>query len=107
MTGLYLRTNFIQYLDTVQTTTGAKTFTGGLTITTAGITITDVDIALSATTGTKFGTATTQKLGFYNATPIVRGAAVTDPTGGATIDAESRTAIIAINDRLQATGLIA
>ena len=105
--GLYLRTNQIQYLDTVQTTTSAKTFTGGITVTTTGITITDVDIILSATTGTKIGTATTQKLGFYNATPIIRGAAVTDPTGGVTIDAESRTAIIAINDRLQAAGLIA
>ncbi|HEU4913836.1 MAG TPA: hypothetical protein VFT16_00310 [Candidatus Saccharimonadales bacterium] len=35
------------------------------------------DISAGSTTGTKIGTATTQKLGFYNATPIVQ------PTGAA------------------------
>jgi hypothetical protein len=30
------------------------------------------DIAVGSTTGTKIGTATTQKIGFYNATPIAR-----------------------------------
>ncbi len=54
------------------TVTLATTFTGGVTLTTLGMTITDVDIALSNTTGTKIGTATTDKLGFYNATPIVQ-----------------------------------
>jgi len=62
-------------LGTSQTFTGAKTFTGGVTIQTTALTITDVNVVLSATTGTKIGTATTQKLGFYNATPIVQ------PTG--------------------------
>lgn len=33
-------------------------------------------------------------------------AAITDPTGGATIDTEARTAIIAIIDALQALNLI-
>lgn len=59
------------------TTSGAVVFTGGVTVNTAGITITDVDIALGTTTGTKIGTATTQKLGFYNAAPVVQGAALT------------------------------
>lgn len=36
-----------------------------------------------------------------------QGATVADPTGGATIDAEARTAINALIDRLQAHGLIA
>lgn len=36
------------------------------------------NIVLSATTGTKLGTATTQKLGFFNATPIVQPGATTD-----------------------------
>ena len=36
-----------------------------------------VDIAVGTTTGTKIGTATTQKLGFFNATPVVRPAAYT------------------------------
>lgn len=45
-------------------------------ITTSGtITFTDNNIVLGTTTGTKFGTATTQKLAFYNSTPIVQ------PTG--------------------------
>jgi hypothetical protein len=59
-------------LEGTQTFTGAKTFTGGVTITTANLTITDRDVALSATTGTKFGTATTQKLSFFNSTPVVQ-----------------------------------
>ena len=42
------------------------------------------DIALGTTTGTKIGTATTQKLGFYNATPVVQPTAVADITTTAT-----------------------
>jgi hypothetical protein len=38
------------------------------------------NVALGTTTGTKIGTATTQKLGFYNATPVVQPAAVADAT---------------------------
>ena len=71
-------------LDAAQTWTAAQTFsaaavfsaavtlTGGVTISTAALTITDVNIVLSATTGTKIGTATGQKLGFWNATPVVQ-----------------------------------
>ena len=44
---------------------GANTFTGAQTLS-------DVDIVLGTTTGTKIGTATAQKLGFYNATPVVQ-----------------------------------
>lgn len=39
------------------------------------------NIAVGTTTGTKIGTATTQKLGFFNATPIVQPAAVTTVQG--------------------------
>ena len=39
------------------------------------------NIVLGTTTGTKIGTATTQKLGFYNATPIVQPASVTTAQG--------------------------
>lgn len=44
-----------------------------------------------------------------NGTKVVgaQGATISDPTGGATIDAEARTAINTIIDRLQAHGLIA
>jgi spore coat polysaccharide biosynthesis protein SpsF (cytidylyltransferase family) len=54
----------------------SPTFTG--TVTLPAVTIGDgSNVALGTTTGTKVGTATTQKLGFYNATPIVK------PTGDA------------------------
>ncbi len=49
-----------------------EAFAAGMTITTTDLTITDVNIVLSATTGTKIGTATTQKLGFFNATPVIQ-----------------------------------
>jgi len=42
------------------------------------------NIILNATTGSKIGTATTQKLGFWNATPVVRPAGWGAPTGTAT-----------------------
>ena len=65
------------------------------------------NIVLNTTTGTKIGTATTQKIGFYNATPVVQGASVADATGGVVIDAEARTAINALISRIEALGLIA
>lgn len=52
------------------TTSGAVGLTGT-------VTITDVNVVLGTTTGTKFGTATTQKLGFFNSTPIVQPAVLT------------------------------
>ena len=66
-----------------------------------------VNLSFGTTSGTKLGTATTQKIGFYNVTPVDQPATVTDPTGGVTQDAEARTAINAIIDRLQELGLIA
>jgi hypothetical protein len=51
-----------------------------------GLTVADAqDLALGTTTGTKIGTATTQKLGFYNATPVVQPTAVADITTVATV----------------------
>jgi hypothetical protein len=61
------------------------------------------DLILTTTTGTKIGTATTQKLGFFGATPVVQQAAVADATDAA-------TAITQLNDLLAAMrtlGLIA
>lgn len=46
--------------------------------------------------GNKFGTATTQKIAFWNATPVVQPTHIADPSGGAIIDAEARTAINSI-----------
>jgi hypothetical protein len=68
--------------------TGASTLTGLLTAN-GGITLGDAqNIAFNATTGTKIGAATTQKLSFWNATPIVQpttavaSATVASPGGG-------------------------
>ena len=66
-----------------------------------------VDLRFGSTTGTKIGTATTQKLGFWNAAPAVQPTNVANPTGGAIIDAESRTAIDAILSRLETIGIFA
>lgn len=57
--------------------------------------------------GTKFGTATTNKLSFYGVTTVDQPATVSDPSGGVTVDSSARTAINAIIDRLQELGLIA
>lgn len=49
-----------------------------LTLSATDVTIKDgINLILGSTNGTKIGTATTQKLGFFNATPIVQPSAVT------------------------------
>ena len=63
------------------------------------------NISIGTTTGTKIATSTTQKLGFWNATPIVQPAHIADPAGGATVDAEARTAINSILAQLASLGL--
>jgi len=70
------------------------------------------DIQVGRSTGTKIGTGTDQKLGFFNATPVVRQSAVTTPTGGGgtasdAIDITARTAIGQIKTALSALGLTA
>lgn len=73
-------------------------------------------IELGATTGTKIGTATSQKLGFFNATPVVQPTALTAAnasalnTGDATSDTvigNMRTRIGEIETKLKALGLLA
>lgn len=82
------------------------------------ITIPDAtNIAVNATTGTKIGTATTQKIGFYNAAPVVQGASIAD-VNTATVDTsygqpevdvitDLRTKVNSLISRLEALGLIA
>ena len=78
----------VNVTGTQDTTGNAATATTALTVTEAaqaaitsvgtltGLTMADEgDIAVNATTGTKIGTATTQKLGFFNATPVAQPAA--------------------------------
>ena len=71
----------------------------------ASISIADAsNIALGTTTGTKIGTATTQKIGFFGVTPVVQQTAISSPTADAT---SCKTAIDAIRTRLTALGLTA
>ena len=70
-----------------------------------GLKITDKDIELGTTTGTKIGTATSQKLGFFNTTPVVQEAHIIDASGGTVIDVEARAAINAILADLAIYGL--
>ena len=56
---------------TINRATGATTYTGAVTF--ADVTFAEAkNIALGTTTGTKIGTSTSQKLAFYNSTPIVK-----------------------------------
>ena len=52
-----------------------------MSISSSGVTIFDKNIILGSTTGTKFGTATSQKIGFFNATPIPQPPATSTPQG--------------------------
>lgn len=74
-----------------------QTLTTRLTINNAGdFTFFDgADFILGTTTGTKIGTATTQKIGFYNATPIVRPTAYTQTysTADKTVAAQTAAAL--------------
>jgi hypothetical protein len=63
------------------------------------------DIITDTVTGTKIGTATNQKIGFWNVTPIVQPVHIADPSGGATVDSQARTAINSILAQLAALGL--
>jgi hypothetical protein len=75
---------------------GALTLNGNLDASTRNI-VTDT------TTGTKIGTATTQKIGFFNATPVVQPTAVADATDAATVI----TQLNALLARVRTLGLIA
>ncbi len=63
------------------------------------------DFDFNTTTGTKIGTATAQKFAFWNATPVVQPVHIVDATGGATVDAEARTAINALLAQVATLGL--
>lgn len=56
-------------------------------------------IFLGTTTGTRIGSATTEKIGFYNKTPVVQAGAISSPTppGVAYVQAEAQSARNAID----------
>jgi hypothetical protein len=68
-----------------------------------GISLLDQDVVLGTTTGTKIGTATTQKIGFWNATPVVQPTAVADATDAASVI----TQLNALLAKLRTLGIIA
>lgn len=76
----------------------------GLTLT-GNLVLDTINISTDTTTGTKIGTGTTQKLGFWNAAPVVQPGHIADPTGGTPIDSEARTAINSILADLAELGL--
>lgn len=62
-----------------ETTNGRLTDSSAFLFSTStGLTLTDLNIVLSTSTGTQLGTGSTQKLGFWGATPTTRPAAATD-----------------------------
>lgn len=65
------------------------------------------DMIFGSNKGTRIGTAITQKIGFFNATPVVQQAAPVAPSGGATIDTQARTAINTLITDLHNLGLTA
>lgn len=70
---------------------------------TANQTLSNVDLVLATGAGTKIGTATNQKLGFFNATPVVQPTAVADATDAASVI----TQLNALLSRMRTLGLIA
>ena len=59
----------------------AGTLTTQISVDANAITIGDaVNVVLNTSTGTKIGTATTQKLAFFNATPVVQQSAIANIT---------------------------
>jgi hypothetical protein len=77
-------------IDTLLFNTGLRASGGSANFSTqvvanAGISVADAqNISLATGTGSKIGTATSQKLAFWNATPVVQPTAVTDLTVTAT-----------------------
>ena len=75
---------------------------------TGGFTIADAnDFEFSTTTGTKFGTGTTQKIGFFNKAPVVQPAAVANANTASPTAADCAAQLNALLGRLRDLGLIA
>lgn len=110
----------LQLSDTGGTAAGGITFGTDVQLyRSAALTLAVTDgtnIALGTTIGTKIGTATTQKLGFFNAVPVVKPAALTAANATATdgtiptndsITNNLRIRINELESRLQSLGLVA
>ena len=102
-------TEFREYLNLYYPNASAGGFTGNITLN-GNVTITGVvsltdssNIQIGTGTGTKIGTSTTQKISFYNATPVVQPSAVADATDAAS----AITQLNLLLTRMRTLGLIA
>ena len=59
------------------------------------------NIILGSTTGSQIGTATTQMLGFYGATPVVQPSVAYNTALAAVTDANAKTCLTALKTVLQ------
>lgn len=85
--------------------TSVNVVTGAVLLDTNGITMGDAkNIILNTTTGTKIGTGTTQKLGFYNATPVVQATGIVDADGTL---GDVTTKFNSLLSKMEAYGLLA
>jgi hypothetical protein len=102
-------TEFKEYLNLYYPNTSPGGFTGNITLN-GNVTISGLvslpnssNIQLGTGAGTKIGTATTQKIGFYNATPVVQPTAVADATDATSVI----TQLNLLLGRIRTLGLIA
>lgn len=107
MLGFYGTTAVVQAANTVAindvlVNVGLRA-SGGVSNFSTNIDISTKDIVTDTTTGTKIGTGTTQKLGFFNATPVVRPTALTTQLTTITATAPG-TPDYAIQDLVNAGG---
>jgi hypothetical protein len=82
---------------TIQSTVQVGIYSGKLSLYDA------VNLEVGTTTGTKIGTGTTQKIGFWNATPVVQPTAVADATDAPSVI----TQLNALLAHMRTIGLIA
>lgn len=100
-------TEFKEYLNLYYPNTSPGGFTGNITIN-GNVAITGVvslssNIQTDTSIGTKIGTSTTQKISFYNATPVVQPSAVANATDAAS----AITQLNLLLTRVRTLGLIA
>lgn len=96
--------NLLAGVSTALTVSAARTFTGGVTVTTTAMTITDVNVVLSATTGTQIGTAVGQKVAFHGSAPVAQRAGAAQATVAVT---QTQTTAWGFATSAQLTGFVA
>ena len=88
--------------------TGQQTLTTQLAIASGTLTVTEAtNYVYGTSTGTKHGTATSQKQSWWNATPVIQPSAISDASSGAVIDTQARTAINSLLAAVRTIGIIA